>query len=58
MDDVEIKKVASFEKSLKDFVKSKYASLVVSIEVAANLSASDEKAMHGAIQDFKKTGSY
>ena len=52
------KKVASFEKSLKDFVKTKYASLVSSIEVANTLSAEDEKAMHAAIQDFKKSGSY
>jgi F-type H+-transporting ATPase subunit alpha len=58
MDDVEIKKVASFEKSLKDFVKSKYAALVASIEVANALSPDDEKTMHSAIQDFKKSGSY
>jgi len=39
-------------------VKSKYASLVASIEAANNLSADDEKALHAAVQDFKKTGSY
>jgi F-type H+-transporting ATPase subunit alpha len=58
MDDVDIKKVASFEKSLKDFVKSKYAALVASIEVANTLSPEDEKTMHAAVQDFKKSGSY
>ena len=54
MDDVDMKKVASFEKSLKDFVKSKYASLVASIEAANNLSADDEKALHAAVQISRK----
>ena len=58
MDDVEIKKVASFEKSLRDFMSTKYAALVASFEKANNLSADDEKALHAAIADFKKTGSY
>jgi F-type H+-transporting ATPase subunit alpha len=58
MDDVEIKKVASFEKSLRDFMQSKYAVLVASFEKVNNLSADDEKALHAAIVDFKKTGSY
>ncbi len=58
MDDVEIKKVASFEKSLRDFMRTKYAALVASFEKANNLSADDEKALHAAIADFKKTGSY
>jgi hypothetical protein len=31
---------------------------VASIEVANTLSADDEKTMHAAVQDFKKTGSY
>ena len=58
MDDVEVKKAASFEKNLRDFMSSKYATLVASFEKASNLSADDEKALHAAIADFKKTGSY
>ena len=58
MDDVEVSKALAFEKSLRDFVKSKYASLVDSIDKVNNLSDADEKALHAAVADFKKTGAY
>jgi F-type H+-transporting ATPase subunit alpha len=58
MDDVEVKKAAAFEKALRDFMKSKYGALVDSIEKAATLSGDDEKALHAAVADFKKTGAY
>jgi len=56
MDDVEVGKALAFEKSLRDFVKSKYASLIESIDKVNNLSEADEKALHAAVADFKKTG--
>ena len=58
MDDVTVAKGLGFEKSLRDFMKTKYASLVDSIDKANNLSEADEKALHAAVADFKKTGSY
>ncbi len=58
MDDVEVSKALKFEKALRDFVKSKYAALIDSIDKANNLSEADEKALHAAIADFKKTGAY
>ena len=58
MDDVEVGKALAFEKALRDFVKSKYASLMDSIDKANNLSDADEKALHSAVADFKKTGAY
>jgi F-type H+/Na+-transporting ATPase subunit alpha len=58
MDDVEVKKALGFEKALSGFMKTKYAALVDSIDKAANLSADDEKALHAAVADFKKTGAY
>jgi F-type H+/Na+-transporting ATPase subunit alpha len=58
MDDVEVKKALPFEKALGGFMKTKYAALVDSIDKAANLSADDEKALHAAVADFKKTGAY
>jgi len=58
MDDVDVKKALGFEKALSGFMKTKYAALVDSIDKAANLSADDEKALHAAIADFKKTGAY
>jgi F-type H+/Na+-transporting ATPase subunit alpha len=58
MDDVDVKKALSFEKSLRDFMKSKYGDLVNRMESEKNLSGDDEKLLHAAIQDFKKNGSY
>jgi F-type H+/Na+-transporting ATPase subunit alpha len=58
MDDVEVSKALAFEKSLRDFVKSKYATLIDSIDKVNNLSDADEKALHAAVADFKKTGAY
>ncbi len=58
MDDVEVGKALAFEKSLRDFVKSKYATLIESIDKVNNLTEADEKALHTAVADFKKTGAY
>ncbi len=58
MDDVEVGKALKFERALRDFVKSKYASLIEAIDKANNLSEADEKALHAAVADFKKTGAY
>ncbi len=58
MDDVEVPKALSFEKNLREYVKSKHAALVASITKAANLSADDEKALHAAVAEFKKNGSF
>jgi F-type H+/Na+-transporting ATPase subunit alpha len=58
MDDVAVPKALSFEKNLREYVKSKHAALVASIAKAANLSADDEKALHAAVAEFKKNGSF
>ncbi len=58
MEDVEVKNALSFEKGLREYVKSKHAGLVASIAKAANLSADDEKALHAAVAEFKKSGTY
>ena len=58
MDDVEVKNALTFEKNLREYVKTKHAALVASIAKAANLSADDEKALHAAIAEFKKSGTY
>jgi F-type H+-transporting ATPase subunit alpha len=55
MDDIEVKDALAFEKNLREFVKTKHAPLVASIAKAANLSADDEKALHAAIAEFKKS---
>ena len=58
MDDVDVTKALSFEKNLREYVKAKHADLVASIAKAANLSADDEKALHAAVAEFKKNGSF
>ena len=58
MDDVEVGKALKFERALSDFVKSKYAALIDAIDKANNLSEADEKALHAAVADFKKSGVY
>jgi len=44
------------EKSMRDYLKTKYAALIARMD--KELSAADEKALHEAIKDWKKNGSY
>jgi F-type H+-transporting ATPase subunit alpha len=57
-DDVDVKKALSAEKSMRDYIKTKYADLVKRMEEKKDLSAEDEKTLHEAIKDWKKNGSY
>jgi F-type H+-transporting ATPase subunit alpha len=57
-DDVDVKKALDGEKALREFIKTKYASLAEGIEATKNLDADAEKALHAAIKDFKKTGAF
>src|SRR5438874_1618283 len=57
-DDVPVEKALAFETALRQFMKSKYASIMDTIEPTNDLSADDEKALAAAIDDFKKTGSF
>src|SRR5512147_705847 len=54
-DDIDVKKALSAEKSLRDFIKTKYAALAVRMD--KELSGDDEKALNEAIKDWKKNGS-
>jgi F-type H+-transporting ATPase subunit alpha len=57
-DDIDVKKALAAERSMRDYVKSKYAALVKSMEDKKDLAADDEKALHDAIKDWKKSGSF
>jgi F-type H+-transporting ATPase subunit alpha len=57
-DDVDVKKALAVEKSMRDYVRGKYADLIKRIEEKKDLSAEDEKLLHEAIKDWKKNGSY
>ena len=56
--DIDVKKALAAERSMRDYVKSKYADLIKRIEEKSDLSAEDEKALKDAIADWKKNGSY
>jgi F-type H+/Na+-transporting ATPase subunit alpha len=57
-DDIEVPKALAAEKSLLNFAKTKYASLVEGIEKDKKFSKDIEAKMHECLKDFKKTGSY
>src|SRR5512139_264016 len=58
MDDVEVSKILPFESALSAFIKSKYASILDTIETSGNLDDASEKALTAAVEEFKKTGVY
>jgi F-type H+/Na+-transporting ATPase subunit alpha len=57
-DDVPVAKALNAERAMRDHVKGKYAALADRIESTKDLSKEDEAALHEAIKDFKKNGSY
>ena len=40
------------------FIKSKYASIMDTIETTGNMDDATEKALTAAVEEFKKTGVY
>jgi F-type H+-transporting ATPase subunit alpha len=57
MDDVDVKKALSFEKALLSHIKTKHGALADRMNTG-KLSDDDEKALHAAVAEFKKTGAY
>jgi F-type H+-transporting ATPase subunit alpha len=57
-DDLDVKKALAAEKSMRDYLKSKYPAIVKSMEDKKDLSSEDEKSLHEAIKDWKKNGSF
>ena len=57
-DDVPVPKALNAERAMRDHVKGKYVALADRIESTKDLSKEDEAALHEAIKDFKKNGSY
>jgi len=57
-DDIDVKKALAAEKSMRDYLKTKYTALIGRMEEKKDLSADDEKALHEAIRDWKKNGSF
>ena len=57
-DDLEVEQVLSFEKALKDSLRSKNADLVQRIADNNKLSKEDETELVAALEDFKKNGAF
>jgi len=57
-DDIDVKKALAAERSLRDFIKGKYAELVNRIESTKDLTKEDEAKLLDAVKDWKKNGSY
>jgi len=58
MEGVEIKQLASFEKSLRDFIRTKHTALMERLEKNKDMSKEDEAELRAAIEQFKKTGAF
>ena len=57
-DDIDVKKALAADKSMRDYLKGKYAELVGRMEEKKDLSVEDEKSLHDGIKDWKKNGSF
>jgi len=57
-DDIEVAKALGAERALREFAKTKYASLVEAIDRDKKFSKEIEAQMHDCLKDFKKSGAY
>src|SRR5690625_2329486 len=58
LDDVEVARILSFEKALKDYLKANKEDLINRIDDTKKLSAEDEAELKAAVEEFKKHGAY
>ena len=57
-DDVDVKKALAAERSMRDYIKSKFGDLVKRIEDTKDLTKDDEEKLNAAIKDWKQNGTY
>jgi F-type H+-transporting ATPase subunit alpha len=57
-DDIDVKKALAAERSMRDYIKNKYADLVQRVEDTKDLSKEDEDKLHAAMKDWKNTATY
>ncbi|MBX3608584.1 MAG: F0F1 ATP synthase subunit alpha, partial [Hydrogenophaga sp.] len=58
LDDIEVKKVLSFEAGLHAFLKDKHAALVTKLQNDKAMDKDAEAQLTAAITEFKKSGTY
>jgi F-type H+-transporting ATPase subunit alpha len=57
-DDIDLKRVGAAERSLRSYIKDKYAKLIESIDAKKDMAAEEEKALAEAVADWKKNGTF
>ena len=57
-DDIDVKKALAAERSMRDYIKGKYADLVKRIEDTKDLGKDDEEKLQAAMKDWKSTATY
>jgi len=57
-DDIDVKKALAAERSMRDYIKSKFGDLVKRIEDTKDLSKDDEEKLNAAIKDWKQNGTF
>jgi F-type H+/Na+-transporting ATPase subunit alpha len=57
-DDIEVAKALDAERALREHMRSKFASLVKTIEDTPKFTKDVEAQLHEVVKDFKKTGAY
>jgi F-type H+-transporting ATPase subunit alpha len=58
LDDVEITKALSTERSMRDYIKDKFSDLVKRIEETKDLGKEDEEKLLQAMKDWKQSGTF
>ncbi len=58
LDDVEITKALSAERSMRDYIKDKFSDLVKRIEETKDLGKEDEEKLLQAMKDWKQSGTF
>ena len=57
-DDIDVKKALAAERSMRDYIKSKFGDLVQRIEDTKDLTKDDEAKLEEAVKDWKQNGAY
>jgi F-type H+-transporting ATPase subunit alpha len=57
-DDIDVKKALAAERSMRDYIKSKFGDLVQRIEDTKDLTKDDEARLDDAVKDWKANGSF
>ncbi len=58
LDELDVKAIGSFERALHDYLKDRHAPLIDRIESSKEIGKDDETALHEALKEFKKTGTF